>query len=385
MTADTVGGVWTYALDLSRTLAQYGCEITLASMGGLPSAAEARNAARIPRLQLYESSYKLEWMEDPWGDVGESGEWLMEIAQKHRPDLVHLNTYAHGALPWQAPVLTVGHSCVLSWHEAVRHEPPPAEWSRYHQTVRRGLVASDLVVAPTGAMLNALQTHYGPLPATQVIHNGRNPRLFRPERGAAKQPMILAVGRLWDEAKNISALDSVAGEVAWPIYVAGEDQHPTGGQAQFGRVRTLGKLPPRELASWMAKAAIYAFPARYEPFGLSVLEAALSGCALVLGDIDSLRELWGNAALFVAPDDTQALASALQQLTADGALRTQMAQAARRRAQQYTLSAMGAAYWQAYQSLLVDAALGARAAVHMGSPAAVRPAAIYQPSTQLGR
>ncbi len=31
-------------------------------------------------------------------------------------------------------------------------------------------------------------------------------------------------------------------------------------------------------------------PARYEPFGLSVLEAALSGCALVLGDIPSLRE-----------------------------------------------------------------------------------------------
>jgi hypothetical protein len=44
-------------------------------------------------------------------------------------------------------------------------------------------------------------------------------------------------------------------------------------------------------------------PARYEPFGLSVLEAALSGCALVPGDIASLRGNWDGVAEFVCPDD----------------------------------------------------------------------------------
>ena len=63
----------------------------------------------------------------------------------------------------------------------------------------------------------------------------------------------------------------------------------------------LGRLSAGELADWYARAAIYALPARYEPFGLSALEAALSGCALVLGDIPSLREIWGDAALFVPP------------------------------------------------------------------------------------
>ena len=52
----------------------------------------------------------------------------------------------------------------------------------------------------------------------------------------------------------------------------------------------------------MGRAAIYALPARYEPFGLSILEAALSGCALVIGDIPSLREIWADAALFVPSD-----------------------------------------------------------------------------------
>lgn len=45
--------------------------------------------------------------------------------------------------------------------------------------------------------------------------------------------------------------------------------------------------------------------------GLSVLEAAQAGCALVLGDIDSLRELWDGAATFVP--ERQALAARAKQ------------------------------------------------------------------------
>lgn len=391
MTADTVGGVWTYALDLAAALASHGCEVTLAAMGGLLSSGEARNAARMRGLHLYESSYKLEWMDDPWDDVAEAGEWLLEIARKTQPDVVHLNGYAHGALPWQRPVLMVAHSCVLSWWQAVKGEPAPPAYDRYAAAVRKGLQAADLVVAPTQAMLQALHTHYGPLPRTQVIWNGRNAGVFqRPGRsagpGTAKEPLIMAVGRLWDEAKNVQALDRAAAQVQWPVCVAGEDQHPGGGQRTFEHVQPLGKLAPRELAHWLARAAVYALPARYEPFGLSVLEAALSGCALMLGDIASLRELWGNTAIFVPPEDTEQIAAALNKLSADHYLRTRLAQAAFLRAQQYTQSAMGVGYWHAYQTLLVDAALPTRTAVHKRPAAGLwqQPAA-FQPSTQLGR
>lgn len=361
MTADTMGGVWTYALDLARSLADYGCEIALAAMGGLLSAPAARSAARIRHLHLYESSYKLEWMDEPWNDVAEAGVWLLDLAHQVRPDIVHLNNFAHGSLPWQAPVLMVGHSCVLSWWQAVKGESAPSNWDRYARAVRSGLQAADLVVAPTRAMLSALQTHYGPLPPSQVIYNGRNPRFFRPE---AKEPLILAVGRLWDEAKNVQTLDRIGDHLAWPVYVAGEDHHPSGSRQHFSHLKPLGKLQAEELAGWLARAGIYALPARYEPFGLSVLEAALSGCALVLGDIQSLREVWGNAALYVAPDDPDALTGALNRLSRDSQLRTQLAQAAFLQAQHYTQAAMGAAYWQAYQAVLVNAALPTPAGVH---------------------
>jgi len=391
MTADTVGGVWTYALDLARMLAGQGCEVTLAAMGGYLPHAEARAVARLRNIHLYESNFKLEWMEDPWADVAQAGEWLLGIAHKTQPDIVHLNNYAHGSLPWPAPVLMAAHSCVLSWWQAVKGEAAPASWNRYAAAVRRGLQAADLVIAPTHAMLNALRTHYGPLPEARVIYNGRDEHSFTPTN---KEPFVLAVGRLWDEAKNVQALDRAAAAIDWPVYVAGADQHPDGGQRLFAHVHPLGRLAPHTLAKWFGRAAVYALPARYEPFGLSVLEAALSGCALVLGDIPSLREVWGEAALYVAPDDPDALARAVNRLAADASLRMTLAQKAQARAQRYTETAMAAGYWQAYQSLRAEPArTAAPAAAIPSAPVHTRaghpfrqqaPAyEVYQPSTQL--
>jgi glycosyltransferase involved in cell wall biosynthesis len=97
-----------------------------------------------------------------------------------------------------------------------------------------------------------------------------------------------------------------------------------------------------------SRAGIYALPARYEPFGLSVLEAAMAGCALVLGDIPSLRENWSGAAVFVPPNDVVGLATALQRLTADAELRTRLSTAARDRASRFSIDEMTRAYLECY-------------------------------------
>jgi len=355
MTADTVGGVWTYALELSRALAPAGCEVLLATMGAPPSAAQRAEAAGVANLRVAASAYKLEWMDDPWADVAAAGEWLLELAAGWEPDIVHLNGYAHAALPWGAPTLAVAHSCVLSWWRAVHREEAPAGWDTYREKVGAGLRAADLVVAPTAAMLAELKHCYGPLPATAVINNGRDPALAWP---APKQPLVLAAGRLWDSAKNLAALDAVAAGLEWPVYIAGCDRHPEGGVARHRHVRALGVLPFAELGAWLGRAAIYALPARYEPFGLSVLEAAQAGCALVLGDIPSLRELWGDAALYVRPDDHAALRAALERLIGDGHLRAAMAERARRRSRRWTPARMAAGYLAAYDQVARELVIG---------------------------
>jgi glycogen synthase len=151
-------------------------------------------------------------------------------------------------------------------------------------------------------------------------------------------------------------LEEVADRLAWPIYVAGEPRHP-GSTRQFAaeHLCLLGQLSPDAVAARLRRASIYAFPARYEPFGLSVLEAALAGCALVLGDLPTLRELWDGAAVFVPSDQPEDLRLALEGLIDDGVLRQALAMRARRRALRYTPSRMGRAYLEVYADLLSQA------------------------------
>src|SRR3954447_13946829 len=163
MTADTVGGVWTYALELARALQTQGATVALATMGAPLTVAQRAEAGTVRGLEVHESAYRLEWMEDPWADLAQAGDWLLALEERVQPDIVHLNGYVHGALPWLTPVVMVAHSCVLSWWRAVKGEDAPPCWDRYRREVARGLRAADMVVAPSHWMLDAARSHYGPL------------------------------------------------------------------------------------------------------------------------------------------------------------------------------------------------------------------------------
>ncbi|MGE0128434.1 MAG: glycosyltransferase family 4 protein [Blastocatellales bacterium] len=353
MTADTVGGVWTYALDLTRALVEYGVEVSLATMGAPLSPSQRAEAGAVANLEIFESDYKLEWMDDPWRDVRKAGEWLRLLEERIRPDIVHLNGYAHGALDFRAPVLMVGHSCVLSWWRAVLGCPAPAQWNQYRAEVACGLAAADIVIAPTRAMLGALEHHYGSIRDGRVVYNGRDASLFEVR---VKDEFVITACRLWDEAKNIGALSRASSQILWPVLVAGDQRSPNGGVdggvASTGRLHPLGRLSQRQIAGWFSRAAIYAAPARYEPFGLSALEAGLSGCALALGDIPSLREIWDGAAIFVPPDDVEALRDAIEELIENPRLRVAYGARARMRAQEFTSQRMAAGYLAAYSDLM---------------------------------
>jgi glycosyltransferase involved in cell wall biosynthesis len=348
MTADTIGGVWTYAIELARALAPHGVEIDLATMGAPLDIGQRREAAATRNLEVHESNFRLEWMADPWDDVRRSGEWLLHLAEETHPDLVHLNGYAHGALPWAVPTIVVGHSCVLSWWRAVKGGEAPDEWDAYRRAVTAGLRAASAVAAPSRAMLESLERDYGPLTRTGVIANARAVDAYRPGR---KMPIVLTVGRVWDEAKNAAAVSAAADGLPWSVYIAGDTRSPDGTQRVFGNVFALGRLSSDVLGGWLSRASIFALPARYEPFGLSSLEAALAGCALVLGDIPSLREVWGDAALFVAPDDVAALRSTLELLIANDAERLRMAERARERALTYAPARMAEEYLGLYRAV----------------------------------
>ena len=96
MTADTVGGVWTYAVELARGLTANGIRVSLATMGAPLSREQGARfnsvTSRSSRVRTSSNGWN-----NPWQDVDAAGEWLLDLNDRLQPDLIHLNNYAHGA------------------------------------------------------------------------------------------------------------------------------------------------------------------------------------------------------------------------------------------------------------------------------------------------
>lgn len=83
-------------------------------------------------------------------------------------------------------------------------------------------------------------------------------------------------------------------------------------------------VPPADGPLLYAAAEVFAFPSRYEGFGLPPLEAMACGAPVVASDASSLPEVLGDAALLVPPDDVAGWAAALWRALADARLRDEL-------------------------------------------------------------
>lgn len=331
LTTDAVGGVWRYSMELAEGLRALGLSVRVVSLGPPPSPEQRAEAGD----ELIVTDLPLDWLAKSDSEIIDAAVSLAAMARDWGADGVHLHTPAlASAARWPCPVVAVAHSCVGTWWRAVKGSAPlPPDLAWRSALVGDGLRAADVIITPSRSFAHALSGWYRLERPVHAVANGRRPLPVPvlPRAG------ILTAGRLWDEAKNAATLDVAAARIATPIHAAGPVRDPTGACIGLQHVQPLGTLDEAALARAYARAAVFVSVARYEPFGLAVLEAAQAGCALVLSDIPTFRELWDGAARFVPPDDPDAIAQAIETALhaheADGA-------AARARARRYTREAM---------------------------------------------
>ena len=352
MSTDSVGNPWTLSLELGRAFEERGIELVLVALGRKLSDEQRRSAWAISTLTLHEQPLRAEWMDDPWDDVQQAGDFLLALEQRYSPDVVQLGGYAHGALPFRAPVVLSAQSCVLAWWQATHGVPAPPEFARYREHVGAGLHGADAVVSATQALLDELARYHGPFPGGQVIPTGCASDLFSPDD---KEELVLSASRSWDGPRNLALLAQAAEHVRWPVLATADDTRPPGDAVRSREdrpgIHSLGKLSRAALAEHLGRAAIYVLPGSVDPSGLSILEAALSGCALVLGDNPYVREVWSEAALIFDADKHGALAAAVNALCADEPTREALAQRAYERALTHSQQASAEAHLSLYEEL----------------------------------
>jgi glycogen synthase len=363
LTTDVAGGVWSYTEELYDALVGRSHEVALVSLGGEPSRGQRLWLRSRPELLFTALPHALEWMPEPEPSLSRSADALRSAADRFRPDVIHLNQFFYGASDLGAPKLVVAHSDVVSWWRAVKAEEPPADawFHRYRGWVEAGLAGAGARAAPSGWMARQAMEIYGAAPV-EVVHNARSPARF-PRGTATRDPVAVTAGRLWDEGKGVGDMVAAAAllerrrraELPAPVVVAGPARHPAGGRdfpTRSPGLRWAGILPSDGMTALLRRAAVYVATSRYEPFGLAPLEAALSGCALVMTNIPTFRELWDGAALFYEPGDSAALAEILRKLLDAPGRREPLADAAYARAlDRFAPDRMAAAYETIYRRL----------------------------------
>lgn len=367
ITSDTLNGNWTYTRELVSGLITRGLRVTLVSFGEILLPEHTAWMDRLYGLNYHPTAFRLDWMEEGQHDFYDASAYLCSLVKDVKPDIFHSNHLGHGALPVKIPRIVVAHGDMVTWWKAVHgREPKDSAWLRwYWQTMAQGLAEASAVVAPSEWMLNSVRCYYTGATREMVIHHGRNPIFFNPY--VTKEDTVLTIGRLLDPAKQVNLLTQEMHPV--PVCIVGECAEqpatvPVRADVRFSDgdtgVALKGPQSESQLRLLYSRASMYAGTSRYEPSGMTILEAALSRCALILNDIPSLRELWGHAAVYFQTNDAASLAEAVRSLSADAEMRRNYANRAFQRAREcYNAHRMTDNYIQLYRSVVARKASAA--------------------------
>jgi glycogen synthase len=368
VTADTLSGSWTYTRELVTGLVTRGVQVTLVSFGEIPLPEETAWMELLHGLEYLPTAFRLEWMDEALHDLRESTRFLTGLVRELRPDVLHLHQFCHGNLPVATPRVMMAHGDIIGWTQAVQGcEPRFTRWlDWYRETVTRGIRGADVVVAPSSWMLNTIRANYTQPKREVVIYPGRNPIFFNPY--VNKEDSVLSVGRLVDAGKQVFLLTQHS--IPFSICIVGADQTipqpnvPIRADVKVATdqnyVAIRGPQTEPQLRALYSRAAVYAATARYEPLGISALDAAFSRCAIVANDIPSFREVWGDAALYFRTNDGRSLAETLRRLDLDRGLRQAYSDRAYARARErFTAKRMIDEYLDLYRSLLSTRSIAA--------------------------
>ncbi len=163
-------------------------------------------------------------------------------------------------------------------------------------------------------------------------------------------PLLINVGRLAQQKNQAVLLEVLRRLPTVHLLLVGEGELREALHQQvnrFGlasRVHFCGELPTIEVLALMSIATVFVFPSRYEAMPMAIVEAMSLGLPIVASNLPALQEVLDDAGLFVPPDNSDAIAQAIQQILNAPELANQLHQRALNRSRVFSIEKMVAAY-----------------------------------------
>lgn len=335
---DIIGGAGTYAYRLVTNLAALGHEVVVFA----PLSSRKSNnfiagdrvkviPVRIPGMPL---SMAFFWLKLRGAVRREEGDGLFDVVHINSPTLwfPFRNKISRAPL-----VLTVHHL----YGDVGKWSFPAAkmkvldlgnENGRFARYIERRCVAlSDGIIAVSEYTRGRLEDRYGPLPGrVHVVHEAPEPAQCRSAAPAVDRRQqlslgpkkaLLFVGRINDPRKGLDvlldALSRIDRDDAVLLIAGRGDPGPVIHQAQRigieDKIRMLGFVGSSELSELYELCDLIVVPSQVEGFGLPLLDAAAAGKKVIATRVGAMPEIGGPGAIFIEPNDPDALAKAIEQ------------------------------------------------------------------------
>ncbi len=255
---------------------------------------------------------------------------------------VALHHGPHYTMPARSPV-----PCAVTVHDCTFFDHP--EWhvrakaAFFRRAIRRAALRAGVVICVSEVTAERLHATCRVRAPVVVAPHGVDHHRFsptEPSSGADRaelealgipvdRPLVAFIGTLEPRkgiAPLVRAFDLVApahpdavlvlgGQPGWGL---AETERALAGARYGERIVRTGYLPDPAVPALLRQAAVVAYPALEEGFGLPALEALACGAPLVTTEGTAMAEMARGAALLVPPGDTAALADAVGQALAAG-------------------------------------------------------------------
>lgn len=229
---------------------------------------------------------------------------------------------------------------------------------RFTEQARRAAKQADRIIAVSAFTAEQVVTILGVEPTRVVVVPHGVRALTIP--GVAREKIVLHVGAI-QKRKNLVRLVRAFASLpdSWRLVLAGSAGY--GAEEVFAeierskcgqRITVTGYASAEDLANWYARATIFAFPSLDEGFGMPVLEAMSAGVPVIAANSSAVREVAGDAAMLVDPENEEELATALKQAADDEGLRKRLISAGLERAAGFSWKRAADQTWAVYRELL---------------------------------
>jgi len=339
-------GVRRYVTELWRAMGRVEPEVTGVALGGDAVSARAAGLSHQRVGSLLPTN------------LGWSALALPRAVRKLRPDVFHAPAYTAplwGARPLVLTIHDVSYARHPEWY-------PHSSGALRQAFYRRSAQRADRIITDSTFSRDEIVAAYGVDPAKIAVIPLGVSADFRPGPPSRREPIILHVGDLHTRRNLRLLLEVVAGlSLSIPgltLVLVGTDRGEAASLTALAKtldasdvLHVAGTVRERDLCVWYQRAAVLAYPSRYEGFGLPLLEAMACGTPVVASRGSSLTEVVGDAGVLVEPDDREGWARALREVLEQPDHAADLSRRGLARAAGFTWAATAALTADVYRSL----------------------------------